>query len=48
LGYGWVFTLLGLFDAVSCVLAVVALRRWGRGWRDRRAERLKERENESV
>jgi MFS family permease len=48
LGYGWVFTLLGLFDAVSCVLAVVALRRWGRGWRDRRAERLKERESESV
>ncbi|KAK4154988.1 major facilitator superfamily domain-containing protein [Chaetomidium leptoderma] len=42
LGYGWVFTLLGLFDAVTCVLAVVALRRWGRGWRDRRAERLRE------
>jgi MFS family permease len=37
LGYGWVFTLFGLFDAVSCVLAVVALRRWGRVWRDKRA-----------
>jgi MFS family permease len=44
LGYGWVFTLLGLFDAASCTLAVVALRRWGRGWRDMRAERFKDRE----
>ncbi|KAK4032545.1 major facilitator superfamily domain-containing protein [Parachaetomium inaequale] len=42
LGYGWVFTLLGLFDAISCVLAVVALRRWGRIWRDKRADRLKD------
>ncbi|KAK3306824.1 major facilitator superfamily domain-containing protein [Chaetomium strumarium] len=41
MGYGWVFTLLGLFDAVSCILAVLALQRWGRGWRDGRAERLK-------
>ncbi|KAL2016773.1 hypothetical protein VTK56DRAFT_2986 [Thermocarpiscus australiensis] len=41
LGYGWVFTLLGLFDAASCILAVLALRRWGRGWRDKRAEQLK-------
>ncbi|AEO68576.1 uncharacterized protein THITE_2118143 [Thermothielavioides terrestris NRRL 8126] len=36
LGYGWVFTLLGVFDAVSCMLAVVVLRRWGRTWRDNR------------
>jgi hypothetical protein len=42
MGYGWVFTLLGLLDAVSCILAVLALRRWGRGWRDGRAERLKD------
>ncbi|KAK4237438.1 major facilitator superfamily domain-containing protein [Achaetomium macrosporum] len=41
MGYGWVFTLLGLFDAISCILAVVVLRRWGRSWRDKRAERLK-------
>jgi hypothetical protein len=48
LGYGWVFTLLGLFDAASCILAVAALRRWGRGWRERRAERLKDRERERI
>ncbi|KAK3899688.1 hypothetical protein C8A05DRAFT_17906, partial [Staphylotrichum tortipilum] len=30
LGYGWVFTLLGLLDA-SPVLAFLALRRWGPG-----------------
>lgn len=41
LGYGWAFTLLGLFDAVSCALAVLALRRWGRTWRDKRGGRLK-------
>ncbi|EFX05441.1 major facilitator superfamily transporter [Grosmannia clavigera kw1407] len=29
LGYGWVFTLLGLLDAVAGVAAVLALRRWG-------------------
>ena len=34
-----VFTLLGLLDRVSCVLAVLALRRWGRGWRDERVGR---------
>ncbi|KAK4140017.1 major facilitator superfamily domain-containing protein [Dichotomopilus funicola] len=41
LGYGWVFTLLGLFDALSCVLAVITLRKWGHGWRNKRSERLK-------
>lgn len=44
LGYGWVFTLLGLLDAASCILAVLALRRWGRRWRDERARRRRERE----
>lgn len=39
MGYGWVFTLLGLLDGVSCVLAVLALRRWGRRWRDERVGR---------
>ncbi|KAK4121925.1 hypothetical protein N657DRAFT_698479 [Parathielavia appendiculata] len=28
----------GLFDAAGCILAVVALRRWGRGWRDKRVK----------
>jgi len=37
--YGGVFTLLGLLDAVGCVLAVLALRRWGRTWRQRRSQR---------
>ncbi|KAK0711964.1 major facilitator superfamily transporter [Lasiosphaeris hirsuta] len=41
MGYGWVFTLLGLFDATSCILAVLVLRRWGREWRDRRGERTR-------
>jgi MFS family permease len=36
MGYGWLFTLLGLIDAGSCVLAVLALRRWGRSWRQLR------------
>lgn len=45
LGYGWVFTLLGLLDAASCILAVLALRRWGRGWRDKRNGRRRERRN---
>ncbi|ORY71908.1 major facilitator superfamily transporter [Pseudomassariella vexata] len=36
LGYGWVFTLLGIFDAATCILAVLALNRWGRTWRNRR------------
>lgn len=44
MGYGWVFTLLGLLDAMSCVLAVLALRRWGRGWRDGREGRRLERQ----
>ena len=41
LGYGWLFTLLGLFEAATSVLAVVALRKWGRGWRNRRPEQRK-------
>lgn len=39
LGYGWVFTILGLFEAVSCVLAVLTLRRWGGSWRDKRVRK---------
>lgn len=43
LGYGWVFTLLGVVDGVGGVVAVLVLRRWGRGWREKRGrrERLK-------
>ncbi|KAK3315092.1 major facilitator superfamily domain-containing protein [Apodospora peruviana] len=29
LGYGWLFTLLGLFEATTCIAAVLPLRRWG-------------------
>lgn len=36
LGYGWVFTILGLFDAVTCIAATVALNRWARRWRRER------------
>ena len=36
IGYSWVFTLLGVLDAGLGVLAVLALRKWGRGWRGRR------------
>lgn len=36
LGYGWLFTLLGLLDAVGSIAAVLALRKWGRSWRNRR------------
>jgi predicted MFS family arabinose efflux permease len=35
-GYGWVFTFFGLLEAVGCLLAVFAVRRWGQGWRRRR------------
>ncbi|KAK3358022.1 major facilitator superfamily domain-containing protein [Lasiosphaeria hispida] len=48
MGYGWAFTLLGLFDATTCILAVVVLRRWGRGWRDRRVERIRVRTQEGA
>ncbi|KAH8891097.1 major facilitator superfamily transporter [Thozetella sp. PMI_491] len=36
IGRGWVFTLLGLFDASICIGAVLALRRWGPSWREKR------------
>ncbi|KAK3935807.1 major facilitator superfamily domain-containing protein [Diplogelasinospora grovesii] len=39
MGYGWVFTLLGLLDALTCISAVLALRRWGRPWREKRINR---------
>lgn len=39
LGYGWLFTLLGLLDALGCIAAVLALRKWGRSWRDRRTHK---------
>lgn len=48
LGYGWVFTLLGLFDAASCILAVMALRRWGRTWRDARGKKLEDQHRDAV
>lgn len=36
IGYGWMYTALGLVDAVGCVAAVLVLRRYGKGIRDRR------------
>jgi MFS family permease len=37
LGYGWFFTLIGLLDASTCILAVLGLNRWGREWRNKRS-----------
>ncbi|KAI1266433.1 major facilitator superfamily transporter [Xylariaceae sp. FL1019] len=37
IGYGWVYTLLGLLDGVSCIVAIWLLRKWGKDWRDKRA-----------
>jgi hypothetical protein len=34
LGYSWCFTLLGAIDAISCAMAIVALNKWGKKWRD--------------
>ncbi|KAI1842337.1 hypothetical protein JX266_011505 [Neoarthrinium moseri] len=36
LGRAWSFTIFGLIDGLGCIVLVVALRRWGTGWRDRR------------
>jgi MFS family permease len=36
LGYGLCFTLLGVIDALTCVVAIVVLNRWGKIWRNRR------------
>lgn len=39
LGYGWFFTLIGLVEAGTCVLAVVVLNKWGMKWRNQRLEK---------
>ncbi|KAI1332864.1 major facilitator superfamily transporter [Xylariaceae sp. FL0255] len=36
IGYGWIYTLLGLLDGVGCIIAIWMLRRWGKKWRERR------------
>lgn len=36
IGRAWFFTLVALLDGGLCVIAVVALRRWGKRWRNRR------------
>lgn len=36
IGRGWMFTLLGLVDGITCILAVLAIRNWGRTWRGKR------------
>ncbi|KAI0159781.1 major facilitator superfamily transporter [Xylariaceae sp. FL1272] len=33
LGNGWTFTFFGLFEAVTCVIAVLCLQQWGMAWR---------------
>ncbi|KAI1861139.1 hypothetical protein JX265_009758 [Neoarthrinium moseri] len=36
MGRVWVFTMFGLIDGIGCIALVLILRRWGKGWRDRR------------
>ncbi|KAI0123277.1 major facilitator superfamily domain-containing protein [Xylariales sp. AK1849] len=36
MGRAWFFTLVAILDGVLCAIAVVALRRWGKHWRDGR------------